>query len=126
MSGLLPKNRQHGRRSSENWCFPGVSTRGIPVAVFDAMSPLAIALEARFEDVCRSELRRLQRKTASLSAAERAEIDAISVMVARAIAAHVAHGLGADAPPEVAHIISQLFKISPTVERPTGVDPQTV
>lgn len=77
------------------------------------MSPLAAALAARFENVCLTELTRLQRKTAALSAAERAEIDAISITVARAIAAHLVTGLDGDTSPDLCNIIGHLFKVGP-------------
>lgn len=74
------------------------------------MSPIGHALHSRFEEVCRSELNRLRRKTASLSPENRAEIDAISVEVTRAIASRVDAALvagGAD----VAQIVARLFAV---------------
>jgi hypothetical protein len=77
------------------------------------MSPLACAIEHRFEEVCRAELVRLGRKTASLSATHRAEVHAITVEVARSIAAHLASRLEPDTPPEVCNIIGRLFNLGP-------------
>jgi hypothetical protein len=54
------------------------------------MSPIARALTDRFDEVCRVELIRLRRKTASLSEADRTEVEALCVEVTRAISAHVA------------------------------------
>ena len=77
------------------------------------MRALASAIEHRFEEVCRAELARLGRKNASMSAAHRAELDAITVEVARAIAAHLAGRLLPETPAEVCNIIGTLFKLGP-------------
>lgn len=76
------------------------------------MSPLACAIQNRFEEVCRTELSRLRRKTASLSDAHRAEVDAISVAVARAIAADIGRALDAETPQNVCNIIERLFHLT--------------
>lgn len=76
------------------------------------MSPIAYAIQDRFEEVCRAELTRLQRKTASLSASHRAEVDAISVAVVRAIAADIGSALGTETPQDVCNIIGRLFDIA--------------
>jgi hypothetical protein len=76
------------------------------------MSPIGRALQDRFEEVCRAELQRLHKKTASLSASERAEVDAISVQVTQAIVARVEAALeeqGGD----LAAIVARLFAVSP-------------
>jgi hypothetical protein len=86
---------------------------GIAIAVTPGVSPLACAIEHRFEEVCRAELVRLGRKTASLSAAHRDEVHAITVEVARAIAAHLASRLAPDTPAEVCNIIGTLFNLRP-------------
>jgi hypothetical protein len=52
------------------------------------------------EEVCRAELVRLRRKTASLSPADRAEVDAISIAVAGAIAARLGAALDGETAPE--------------------------
>jgi hypothetical protein len=77
------------------------------------MSPIAQALHVRFEEVCRAELQRLRRKTASLSPEERAQVDAISVAVTRGIAARVEAALDAHDQGELADIIARLFAVPP-------------
>jgi hypothetical protein len=74
------------------------------------MSPVGHALHTRFEEVCRNELTRLRRKTASLSPEDRAEVDAISVEVTRAIAARMEAALAAG-DSRVADIVAQLFAV---------------
>lgn len=74
------------------------------------MSPIGRALHNRFEEVCRNELNRLRRKTASLSPEERAEVDAISVEVTRAIASHMEAALAAGGT-DVAEIVGRLFAV---------------
>lgn len=76
------------------------------------MSPIAQALHTRFEEVCRAELQRLRRKTASLSEQDRAEIDAISVEVTQAIAARVEAALTRQGGGDLASIIGRLFAVS--------------
>lgn len=78
------------------------------------MSPIGHALRHRFEEVCQSELTRLRRKTASLSPSDRAEVDAISVEVTRAIASRVEAALAAG-DHEVAEIVARLFAVTPAV-----------
>ena len=75
------------------------------------MSPIAQALHVRFEEVCRAELQRLRRKTASLTPEERAEVDAISVAVTKAIAARVEAALDAHQEGGLADIIARLFAV---------------
>jgi hypothetical protein len=86
---------------------------GTAIAAAPGVSPLACAIERRFEEVCRAELVRLGRKTASLSAVHRDEVHAITVEVARAIAAHLASRLAPDTPAEVCNIIGTLFNLRP-------------
>ena len=76
------------------------------------MSPMSCAIQNRFEEVCRAELSRLRRKTASLSAADRAEVDAISVAVAKAIAADIGRALDPETPHDVCNIIGRLFHLT--------------
>jgi len=77
------------------------------------MSPMARAIHDRFEEVCRAELVRLRRKTASLSAADRAELDGISLAVAGAIAAHLGEALDHETAPDVGNIVARLFAVAP-------------
>ena len=74
------------------------------------MSPVGHALRTRFEEVCHSELTRLRRKTASLSPESRAEVDAISVEVTRAIASRVEAALAAG-DSEVAAVVARMFAV---------------
>jgi hypothetical protein len=50
------------------------------------MSPVGQALEERFGDVCRSELQRLRKKTASLAPEHRAEVCALTLEVTQRMA----------------------------------------
>jgi hypothetical protein len=74
------------------------------------MSPIGHALLSRFEAVCRNELNRLRRKTASLSPEARAEVDAISVEVTRSIAAHIEAALAAG-DSQTADVVARLFAV---------------
>jgi hypothetical protein len=76
------------------------------------MSPIAHALHERFELVCRTELERLRRKTAALSPAERAEVDAITVELTRAIAARFGAALDQDDDGDLSHIVARLFAVA--------------
>ncbi len=77
------------------------------------MSPIARALHEKFERVCRDELQRLRRKTASLTAGERAEVDAMSVAVTQAIAARVEAALERQEGPELTEVVARLFAVAP-------------
>ena len=77
------------------------------------MSPVARALHEKFEDVCRAELQRLRRKTASFSAEERAEVDAMSVAVTQAIAARFEAALDRNQGPELTELVARLFAVAP-------------
>ncbi|HSC27761.1 MAG TPA: hypothetical protein VLD67_10835 [Vicinamibacterales bacterium] len=77
------------------------------------MSPTARALHEHFEEVCRTELHRLRRKTASLPPAARAEVDAISVEVTRAIAARFEAALDQDDGGDLDRVVSRLFVCNP-------------
>lgn len=75
------------------------------------MEPLALALHARFEEVSRAELRRLRKKTASLSASQREQVDAVTVQVVQAIAARASEALRADEGQRLAPVLARLFRI---------------
>lgn len=75
------------------------------------METLAQALHARFEEVSRAELYRLRRKTASLSGAQREQIDAITVQVVQAIAVRASEALRADGGQRLAPVLAHLFRI---------------
>lgn len=80
------------------------------------MSPISRALHDRFDEVCRAELVRLRRKTAALSAAERAEVDAMTVQVTHAIAARVEAALEHQQGADLADVVAQLFAVAPGTE----------
>jgi hypothetical protein len=77
------------------------------------MSPIARALHDRFDEVCRTELQRLRRKTAALSPEERAEVDAISREVTMAIASRLEAALEARDGVPLAGIVGRLFAVEP-------------
>jgi hypothetical protein len=69
------------------------------------MSPITQALRAKFESVARAELQRMKKKTASMSEEERAQLEAISVHVAQALAAQFEQGRGLeDFRPAIVHL----------------------
>jgi hypothetical protein len=96
--------------SAENRAVPS----GTPFAIPAGMSPIGRALQDRFEEVCRAELQRLHKKTASLSEEERAEVDAITVQVTQAIVARVEAALEHQQADDLAAIVARLFAVSPT------------
>jgi hypothetical protein len=75
------------------------------------MSPIALALHERFDEVCQAELQRLRRKTAALSPEDRAEVDAISREVTMAIAARFEAALEAQDAKAFADIVGRLFAV---------------
>lgn len=91
----------------------GVDGSGTRLAITGGMSPIARAIHDRFDEVCRAELVRLRRKTASLSAADRAELDAISIAVAGAIAARLGEALDGETAPDIGNIVTRLFAVAP-------------
>ncbi|HVL69819.1 MAG TPA: hypothetical protein VM364_21350 [Vicinamibacterales bacterium] len=84
------------------------------------MSPVSRALRARFESVARAELERLKKKTAALSDAERAELEAISVGVAQAIAAHVQEGIEGPGGARLEDVVSRIFALAPDPPGPAA------
>ena len=76
------------------------------------MSPVGRALHHHFEEVCRAELQRLRRKTASLSPDQRAEVDALTVAVAQGMASRIDAVLEAPGTGDLASVIMQLFAVS--------------
>jgi hypothetical protein len=81
------------------------------------MSPVGLALHRRFESVCRSELQRLRRKTASLTDAERAQVDALALEVTRTLAVTLDAAVAAPGRSGIAPMVVQLFAGTPlTVE----------
>lgn len=86
------------------------------------MSPVSRALRARFESVARAELQRLKKKTAALSDAERAELEAISVHVAQALAAQFEQGIEGPGGEKLEDVVSRIFVLS-DVSGPGQVTP---
>lgn len=81
------------------------------------MTPVGRALHDRFGDVCRSELQRLRRKTASLSAEHRAEVDALTLEVAQRMALRVDAVLDSADSSELAAVVMRLFAVTaPSLE----------
>ena len=74
---------------------------------------MARVLHERFEEICRAELVRLRRKTASLSAIHQAELDVISLSVARAIAARLSDAIDRDPVTDTQRVVSHLFAVAP-------------
>lgn len=77
------------------------------------MSPIARALTDRFDEVCRLELARLQRKTAALSPADRTEVEAMCVEVTRGISARVAAAADVGREAVLHEVLGRLFAVSP-------------
>ena len=77
------------------------------------MSPVARAIHDHFEEVCRAELVRLRRKTASLSPADQAEVRAISIAVTAAIASRLGEALEGETAMAIGDIVLRLFAAAP-------------
>jgi hypothetical protein len=81
------------------------------------MSPVGHALEERFGDVCRSELQRLRKKTASLAPEHRAEVYALTLEVAQRMALRLDAALDSQDSGELAALVMRLFAVTaPNVE----------
>lgn len=81
------------------------------------MSPVGRALHERFETVCRTELHRLRRKTASLSDDERAQVDALALEVTRNLAVTLDAAVAAPGRSGIAPVVLRLFAGAlPTLE----------
>ena len=78
------------------------------------MSAMTRALHDRFEEVCRLELVRLRRKTASLTLGQRAEVEAVSLEVTRAISAYFEASLDGQHTEGLDDIVGGIFGISPS------------
>jgi hypothetical protein len=84
------------------------------------MSPVGEALHQRFTSVCRSELARLRRKTASLSADERAQVDALAHEVTERLAVTIDQAVGAAGAAGIAPAVMRLFAVTaPAFEEET-------
>lgn len=76
------------------------------------MSPLTKALQKRFEEVSRSELQRLRKKTSGLEPDARAAIDAVTVEVMQAIAARATERLQGPDSDRLATLLARLFGVN--------------
>ena len=76
------------------------------------MSPVGKALHQRFSHVCRSELERLRRKTASLSADERAQVDALALEVTERLAVTLDAAVAAPGAAGIAPAVMRLFAVT--------------
>jgi hypothetical protein len=76
------------------------------------MSPIARALADRFEEVCRLELVRLQKKTAALSPADRTEVEAMCVEVTRAISSQLAAAAEIGGHANLHDVLGRLFAVA--------------
>lgn len=72
----------------------------------------ASALGDRFESIRRAEIARLRKKLAVLSAADRAEVEAITAQVVQAIAAVPSRALAGDESPVLVRAVVELFHVS--------------
>ena len=77
------------------------------------MSPVGHALHEHFENVCRSELQRLRRKTASLTSEDRAHVDALALEVAQRLAVRLDTALDAPDAAGITQVVMRLFAVSP-------------
>jgi len=81
------------------------------------MSPTGQALQERFDDVCRSELQRLHKKTASLAPEHRADVQALTLELAARIARRLDAALTSIGGSDVEAIVMRLFDVAaPNVE----------
>lgn len=81
------------------------------------MSPVGHALEERFGDVCRSELQRLKKKTASLAPEHRAEVHALTLELTQRLALRLDAALDSTGSSELAALVMRLFAVTaPNVE----------
>jgi Glutamyl-tRNAGlu reductase, dimerisation domain len=116
MPGFLTEIRQPRRPGSVAQALFGrnslACSRGTGLAMLPGMSPIARVLHSRFEEICRAELVRLRRKTASLSASDQGELDAISLSVAHAIAARLGEALERDTAADTGNIVTHLFAVT--------------
>ncbi len=76
------------------------------------MSPVGEALHQRFTTVCGSELHRLRRKTASLSADERAQVDALVLELTERLAVTLDAAVTASGAAGVAPAVMRLFAVT--------------
>lgn len=76
------------------------------------VSPLTRALRTRFEEVSRSELQRLRKKTSGLEPGDRAVVDAVTLELVQAIAARATARLEGPDGEQLAPVVARLFGVS--------------
>jgi hypothetical protein len=76
------------------------------------MSPVGRALHQRFEQVCRSELLRLRRKTAALTEQDREQVDALALEVAQRLAVHLDAALDGPEGVGITPVVARLFAVA--------------
>lgn len=79
------------------------------------VSPLTRVLQDRFEQVSRSELERLRKKTSGLEPGARAVVDAVTVEVVQAIAARATERLDEPDAEDLAPMLAQLFGVRESI-----------
>jgi hypothetical protein len=77
------------------------------------MSPLACEVRNRFEAVYGSELVRLRRKTAALSAADREAVEVLSAQVMQAFSASIEAMLDGRLEADVEQMVRRIFALTP-------------
>ena len=80
------------------------------------MSPVGQALHDKFETVCRSELQRLRKKTASLSETERAQVELLALEVTRRLAVTLDAAVATPDRSGIAPVVMRLFAVTPSQE----------
>jgi hypothetical protein len=75
------------------------------------MSPMARALEKRFESVCRAEIARMTVKTRGLTPAERLTLEDVACQVVGAIAARASIALGQSDSEDLGKVLTELFEV---------------
>jgi len=84
------------------------------------MSPVGRALHERFEHVCRSEVQRLRRKTASLTAEERSHVEAVVLEVTHGLATTLDAALNTPGSAAIVPAVMRLFAVTaPSLEDAT-------
>ena len=75
------------------------------------MSPAGQALQERFDRICRSELERLRKKTAALSADERARVAALALEVTAGLAVRLDAAIESPGAAGIAPAVMRLFDV---------------
>ena len=101
----------------KNRARPAGPSRGTLLAFERGMSPVGRALHERFEHVCRSEVQRLRRKTASLTAEERSSVDSLVLEVTHGLATTLDAALNTPGSAAIVPAVMRLFAVTaPSLE----------